>query len=138
MASRATTSPSTRRRHSPGWSISARVPLPKVFTVASCPASSNTIVVLTISSSVRTSPSSSTRTSSDTRSPSGERRFSAMRFFVYAMYSAAAVSARTLRSSLVFSSYIFTIACDQSSNSCVSERGTPNIEQITATEYGCA
>ena len=62
--------------------MSARVPLPSVFTVASCPASSNTIVVLTISSSVSTSPSSSTRTSSLTSSPSGLRRFSAMSAFV--------------------------------------------------------
>jgi hypothetical protein len=34
----------------------------------------------------------------------------------------------------VESSYILTIECDQSSSSAVSLRGTPSIEQITATE----
>lgn len=109
-----------------------------MFTVASCPASSSTIVVLTISSSVSTSPSSSTPTSSLTNRPSGADRFSAINALVYAMYSAAAVFARARTSSVVVSSYIFTIVCDQSSNSCVSLRGTPSIEQMTATEYGWA
>jgi len=54
------------------------------------------------------------------------------------MYSAAAVFAAARTSSVVLSSYIFTMACDQSSSSCVSRRGTPSIEQITATEYGIA
>ena len=54
------------------------------------------------------------------------------------MYSAAAVLAATCWASGVASSYIFTMACDQSSSSWVSSRGTPSIEQITATEYGWA
>ena len=54
------------------------------------------------------------------------------------MNSPAARSAAIFTSSPVRSSYIFTIACDQSRSCWVSARGTPSIEQITATEYGCA
>jgi hypothetical protein len=102
--------------------------------VASCPASTSTIVVETISSSVSVSPSSSTLTSSEISKPSGARRLSAISAFVYSMYSAAAVLAADRTASVVLSSYILTMACDQSSSSWVSARGTPSIEQITATE----
>ena len=54
------------------------------------------------------------------------------------MNSCAARVAAARCSSDVVSSYIFTMACDQSSSSWVSARGTPSSEQMTATEYGWA
>ena len=56
----------------------ARIPLPSVFTVASWPALSRTMVVQTISSSVSRSPASSTSISCETRPASGARRLAAM------------------------------------------------------------
>jgi hypothetical protein len=50
------------------------------------------------------------------------------------MNSRAAVLAAAFCSSVAVSSYIFTMACDQSSSDWVSRRGTPSRVQMTATE----
>ena len=60
--------------HSSGWVSRARNPLPRVLTVASCPALSRTMTVQTISSSVSRSPDSATCTRAVIRSSCGSRR----------------------------------------------------------------
>jgi hypothetical protein len=96
------------------------------------------MIVETISASVSRLPSTSASARRDTMSSRGSRRRSAISERTYPVNSAAACVARSACSSVVSSSYIFTIACDQSSRSWPRSVGTPSMRQMTAIEYGWA
>ena len=96
------------------------------------------MTVLTISSSVSRSPWSATAVSSEIRSacrcasPGGDQLADVADEFFRGPFGGDCCS------TAVCSSYILTMACDQSSNRGPSSAGTPSRVQITATEYGCA
>ena len=112
------TSPSTTRRHCSGLRAKASMPFPSVLTVASCPALSRTMTVLTISSSDRRAAVDSRL---DERGDHVVARFRApfadQLADVLLKLGRGIVRRRCAASSGTSNSYIFTMRCDQSSRS---------------------
>ena len=94
------------------------------------------MIVETSSASVRRLPSTSTSTRRVTRSSRGSRRRSPTSSARNRGTRPLPALAASACSSVVSSSYIFTIVCDQSSKSRPRSVGTPRSWQMTAIEYG--
>ena len=108
-------------------------PFPKTLTEASCPALSSSTVEATISSSVSAVPARSL-----IRSSAGRSRLARISSRTRSAKSVAARTASSTTAGDGSTSYIRTIACDQSRSEGAYDAGTPSSSAITSTGNGSA